>query len=299
MLTPSYDDSEHEQQLNWSSASTRCHSSWHASIRSAQWPQKYLSVAAVPEICVNWEQLSSLLYKHNLSLSFPPCDSGDVCRCDAVQLSAHLPPPDPPTLSTPSLCLTGEASHMDWERDWEVLSQPCGDQGEGKGHTNRNTHTHTEYPVLIHSSSPFTETYLVFMTHAAQVDYHCAHHLVEALTATQNKNNKIIVYIIRSLSYEFGCACTFFLSWSQMTIELNVIFHRLGVSLRAGPLQTMCPFWCLCPVMPIHPSSRPPQVAPSGCPRRTRCSGTSSHSQLVSTKYGQSFLVCVMPVHWW
>lgn len=82
--------------------------------------------------------LSSPLYKHNLSLSFPPCHSGDVCRCDAVQLSSALTPP--PTLSTPSLCLTGEASHMDWERDWEVLSQPCGDQGEGKGHTSRNTH---------------------------------------------------------------------------------------------------------------------------------------------------------------
>lgn len=28
-----------------------------------------------------------------------------------------------------SRSLTGEASHMDRERDWEVLSQPCGDQG--------------------------------------------------------------------------------------------------------------------------------------------------------------------------
>lgn len=34
-----------------------------------------------------------------------------------------------------SLQLTGEASHMDWKRDWEVLSQSCGDQGEGKWRT--------------------------------------------------------------------------------------------------------------------------------------------------------------------
>lgn len=81
----------------------------------------------------------------------------------------------------------------------------------------------------------------------------------------------------------------FLLSWSRMTIELTVIFHRPGVSLRAGPLQTMCPFWCLCPVMLIHPSSRPPQAAPSGCPRRTWCSGTSSHSPLVSIKICPKF----------
>lgn len=87
-----------------------------------------------------------------------------------MQLSSAL---TPLTLSTASLCLTGEASHMDRERDWEVLSQPCGDQGEGNDewHVNINTHTPTEYCVLIHSSSPFTEPYLVFMTHTSQVDY--------------------------------------------------------------------------------------------------------------------------------
>lgn len=30
---------------------------------------------------------------------------------------------------------TGEASHLDWERDREVLAQPSGDQGEGTGYT--------------------------------------------------------------------------------------------------------------------------------------------------------------------
>lgn len=92
-------------------------------------------------------------------------------------------------LSTPSLCLTGEASHMDWQRDWEILSQPCGDQGEGKRHTNTNRPpcgVRCPYP-LIQSSL----TYLVFMTHPSQVDYRCAHHLLETLTAMQDNNNKL------------------------------------------------------------------------------------------------------------
>lgn len=49
-------------------------------------------MAAVPEIYVNCEQAEELLppvYEHNLSLSFPPGRSGDVCRSDAAQLCAR------------------------------------------------------------------------------------------------------------------------------------------------------------------------------------------------------------------
>lgn len=68
-----------------------------------------------------------------------------------LQWSSPAPCSPPLTLSTASLCLTGEASHLDWQRDWEVLSQPRGDQGEGKWSANINpphTHTSTLHPLI-------------------------------------------------------------------------------------------------------------------------------------------------------
>lgn len=41
------------------------------------------------------------------------------------------------------LSLTGEASYMDWECDWKVLSQSCGDQSQGNDKWHTNTHAHT------------------------------------------------------------------------------------------------------------------------------------------------------------
>lgn len=37
------------------------------------------------------------------------------------------------------LSMPGEASHMDWEHDWKVFSQPCGDQSQGKDRSHFNT----------------------------------------------------------------------------------------------------------------------------------------------------------------
>lgn len=106
----------------------------------------------------------------SFELSLCPYRHVTLVMCATVKPSSSAL--TPLTLSTRSLHLTGEAPHMDWKRDWKVLSQPCGDQGEGKRHTHAGTHTpactNTNCRVLIHSSSPFTEDNLVFMTHISQ-----------------------------------------------------------------------------------------------------------------------------------
>lgn len=109
-------------------------------------------------------------FSFSFELSLCPYRHVTLVMCAIVKPSSSAL--TPLTLSTRSLHLTGEAPHMDWKRDWKVLSQPCGDQGEGKRHTHTQarTHTHalTNCRVLIHSSSPFTEDNLVFMTHISQ-----------------------------------------------------------------------------------------------------------------------------------
>lgn len=132
-----------------------------------------------------------------------------------------------------------------------------------------HTGTHTKYCVLIHSSSPFTEDHLVFMTQRISA--------VLAICLRQPPRSSIT-----------GCGVPNPNDLLHMHLRLRVVlfsgvvFCRRGVSLRAAPLPTTLPFWCRCPVTPTHPGSRPAQAAPSGCLKRAQCSGISSLSLLVS-----------------
>lgn len=67
------------------------------------------------------------------------------------------------------LSLTGEASYMDWECDWKVLSQSCGDQSQGndKWYTNINVHTHCNKCTMSYCWSvvPPLKLIVVFMMH--------------------------------------------------------------------------------------------------------------------------------------
>lgn len=161
----------------------------------------------------------------------------------------------PLTLSARSLQLTGEASHMDWKRDWEVLSQSCGDQGEGKWRTHARR-----------QSAASLSTHLVLSLRIISCLWHTP--ISGALPWCASSRWP------PSYASEAVCHCRWYLAVS--------FYCRRGVSLRAAPLPTTLPFWCPCPAMPTHPSSRPARAAPSGCLKRAQCSGISSLSLLVS-----------------
>ena len=77
---------------------------------------------------------------------------------------------------------------------------------------------------------------------------------------------------------------------NHITVKLNRItvklicswFSRPGVSLRAAPQPTTCPYWSQSRATQTRPASRPAPAAPSGSPSRTLCSGPSSPSRCVS-----------------
>lgn len=135
-----------------------------------------------------------------------------------------------------------------------------------------HTRTHTKCCVLIHSSSPFTEDNLVFMTRASQ-----RISAVLAICLRQPPRSRITSCVVRNPNDLLHVHLRL-----HVFLFSGVVFCRRGVSLRAAPLPTTLPFWCQCPVMPTHPSSRPAQAAPSGCLKRAQCSGISSLSLLVS-----------------
>lgn len=127
-------------------------------------------------------------HKHNHSLPPLLCRSGDVCHGDAVRLCAR--PLSDLVRSPPSVWQVKPLIWID-----SVIEKFSHSRVEIKvkvGDKQIQTRTHTpSASVLIHSPSPLTETCLVFMTHASQVDYCCAYHLSGTLKTAEGNNNKL------------------------------------------------------------------------------------------------------------